>query len=280
VPEQPEPQSPAPPRIAAIVVSRNRVQLLRRCLESLEGSEARETLDVVVVDNGSSDGCAHLDEEFPNARFIRLPKNFGLTKALNIGMRAVETEYVLLLHEDTELEPGVVRLLAETLDSRSDAAAACPLLVDGEGRPAPQLGCLPPDDSYRPASPAGEPAVVDYPRGAAIMMHLFFLRAMRRIDERYGQFGSDADLAMQVRRGARKILLVPAARVRHQGREETDGLRRADAAIGRAVWIGKYQGFVSGIAARIGAVLSALFGLRLGEFGHVASGQKIDGTQG
>jgi GT2 family glycosyltransferase len=279
VPEQPEQQAPAPPRIAAIVVSRNRVELLRRCLESLERSEARETFEIVVVDNGSTDGSAHLDDEFPNTRFIRLPKNFGLTKALNIGVRAVETEYVLLLHEDTELEPAVVRLLAETLDSRTDATAACPLLIDGQGGPAPQLGNLPPDDTYRQASPGRETATIEYPRGAAIMLHLFFLRAMRQIDERYGQFGSDADLAMQVRRGSKKILLVPSARVMHHGREETDSLRQGDAAIGRAAWIGKYQGFFAGLGARFGSILSALVAFRLGEFRYVASGQKIDGTQ-
>lgn len=280
MPEQPEPQAPAPPRIAAVIVSRNRVELLRRCLAALERSAARETFEIVVVDNGSTDGSARLDDEFPQARFIRLPKNFGLTKALNIGIRAVETEYVLLLHDDVELEPESVRLLAETLDARTGATAACPLLVDAAGRPAPQLGNFPPDDEYRPATAGDEPAAVEYPRGAALLLRLFFLRAMRRIDERYGQFGSDADLAMQVRRGSRQILLVPAARARHHGREETSSLRRADFDIGRAVWTGKYRGFLAGMGARLGAALAALAGFRLGEFRYAISGQKIDGTQG
>jgi GT2 family glycosyltransferase len=279
VPEQPEQQAPAPPRIAVVIVSRNRTELLRRCLESLEQSDARQTFEIVVVDNGSRDGAASLDSDFPAARFIRLPKNFGLTKALNIGIRAVENEYVLLLHDDTELAPDVVRLLAETLDQRHDAAAVCPLLVDGEGKPAPQLGSLPPDDLYRPAAPAAEPSAVEYTRGAALMMHLFFLRAMRKIDERYGQFGSDADLAMQVRRGSKLTLLVPAARVRHLGRDQTSSMRQADFSIGRWVWIGKYQGLVSGLTARLGAVLGALLTFRLGEFRYLAAGQKIDGNQ-
>ena len=50
-----------------VVVSRNRAALLRRCLESLEKSEGRETLQIVVVDNGSSDGSAQLDADFPQA---------------------------------------------------------------------------------------------------------------------------------------------------------------------------------------------------------------------
>lgn len=278
MPDTAEPQTPAPPRTAVVIVSHDRVERLRRCLASLEAAEARETFEIVVVDNGSTDGSAHLDEEFPAARFIRLPKNFGLTKALNIGVRAVETEHVLLLHDDTEVEPAAVRLLAETLDARSDLTAACPLLVDGEGRPAAQLGSLPPDDWFRP-SEATEPAVVEYPRGAALMLRLFFLRAMRKIDERYGQFGSDADLASQVARSAKRCLIVPAARVRHYGREEHSSLRTADFYIGRAVWIGKYRGLAAGLAARLGAILGLLLRMRLGELRYVAVGQKIDGTQ-
>ena len=105
-PQQNQEQVERPPRVSVVVVSRNRAALLRRCLESLEKSEGRETIQIVVVDNGSSDGSAHLDTDFPQTQFIRLPKNFGPTKAMNIGWRAADAEYVFFLHEDTEAEPG------------------------------------------------------------------------------------------------------------------------------------------------------------------------------
>ncbi len=202
-----------------MVVSHDRVEPLRRCLASLEKSEGREKLQVIVVDNGSRDGSAQLDNEFGNVQWIRLPKNFGLTKAWNLGWRAADAAYVFFLHADTEVEPGTVARLAETLDTNEDAVAVCPLLVDAEGRPAPQLGNLPPDGTWRPAESAGTgPFEVEYPRGAAVMARVFYIKKIRQIDERYGQFGADADLAMQIRRAGRKILLVPDARVRHQPR--------------------------------------------------------------
>jgi GT2 family glycosyltransferase len=262
-----------------LVVSHSRAARLRRCLESLEQADSRDTLEIIVVDNGSTDGSAQLENDFPKSRFIRLPKNFGLTKALNIGIRAASTEYILLLHDDTEVSPDAVRLLTEVLDANAEAAAACPLLVDERGNPAPQLGTLPPEDNYRPASPGGSPEPVDYPRGAALMVRAFFLRAMRQIDERYGQFGSDADLAQQIHRGSKKILLVPAARVVHHGREGEQAIRKADFFLGRAVWIRKYQGFGPGIGARIGSTIGALLSFRFGEFRYTAAGQKVDGTQ-
>ena len=262
-----------------VVVSRNRAELLRHCLESLEKAEGRETLQIIVVDNGSTDGSAQLDGAFPQAQFIRLPKNFGLTKALNIGWRAADAQYVFFLHDDTEVEPGAVRCLAEALDSTPDAAAVCPLLVDGEGRPAPQLGSLPPDGHWRPAQPSGGPMGVEFPRGAALMIRVFVIRAIRQIDERYGQFGSDADLAAQIRNASKKILLIPQARVRHHGSEAYPPLARADFLLSRAVFLGKYQGFGAGLRARLASVFGPLLSFRFGELRYTLAGQKIDGTQ-
>jgi GT2 family glycosyltransferase len=279
-PQQKSEQEKKPPRVTVVVVSRNRVDLLRRCLESLEKSEGRETLQIVVVDNGSSDGSAQLDGAFPQGQFIRLPKNFGLTKALNLGWRAADADYVFFLHDDTEVEPATVLRLAEVLDSHPEVAAVCPLLVDGEGRPAPQLGQLPPSGEWAPAQPStDEPFAVEYPRGAALMMRVLLIKSVRQIDERYGQFGSDADLATQIGAASKKILLLPTVRVRHHGRDADTAFERADFLLGRAVFLGKYRGFGAGLRARLAAVFGPLVGFRFGELKYTLSGQKIDGTQ-
>ena len=269
-----------PLRASAVVVSHQRAAALRRCLESLEKSEGRESLQIIVVDNGSRDGSAGLDAEFPKAQFIRLPKNFGLTKAMNIGWRAADSPYVFFLHDDAEVEPQTALRLAEALDAHADAAAACPLLVDAEGRPAPQLGTLPPGAGYRPAQPVGsDPEPVEYPRGAAVMMRVFAIKAIRQIDERYGQFGADADLAAQIGRASKRILLVPAARVLHLGAGTKSDLERADALQGQAVFVDKYAGFVSGLGVRLLTGLRLLFTFQWGILRHALAGRKIDGAQ-
>lgn len=276
---EPSGQAPKPPKVSALVVSYNRKALLRRALEALERSEGRDTIEIVVVDNGSSDGSQELENEFPRARFIRIPRNFGLTKALNLGVRGSEAEYVFFLHEDTEVFPETARLLAELLDAQPDAGAVCPLLVDAADHPAPQLGHFPPDDTWRPAEPGADPTPVEYPRGAALMMRRFFFTAIRQIDERYGQFGSDADLCFQLRRAGKKILLVPQARARHQGCAEESALRKADRQQGASAWIGKYGGFWSGLRAQIGAIFSALGSLQWGVLKYLMARQKVDGSQ-
>jgi GT2 family glycosyltransferase len=277
---QADEQSKPAPRVSVVVVSHNRIDWLRRCLASLERSEGRDTYQLIVVENGSTDGSGQLESGYPNVQWIRLPKNFGLTKAWNLGWRAADAPYVFFLHDDTDVEPGAIARLADTLDANSDAVAVCPLLVDAEGRPAPQLGSLPPDGEWRPAGVAGnDPAPVDYPRGAAIMARVFYIKAIRQIDERYGQFGADADLAMQIRKASRRILLVPSARVRHEGGGAYTSLERADFLLARAVFLGKYLGFGAGLQARLAAVFGPLLSFRFGELKHTVAGQKIDGTQ-
>jgi len=276
---EPSGQAPKPPKVSALVISYNRKALLRRALEALERSEARDTIEIVVVDNGSTDGSQQIESDFPRARFIRIPRNFGLTKALNLGVRGSEAEYLFLLHEDTEVFPDTTRLLAALLDSQPDAGAVCPLLVDDGDRPAPQLGKFPPDDTWRPAEPGPDPLPVDYPRGAALMMRRHFFTAIRQIDERYGQFGSDADLCFQLRRAGKKILLLPQARARHQGRVAESALRIADRKQGATAWTGKYGGFWSGLRAQIAAVFGALGSLQLTVLKYLLAGQKVDGSQ-
>jgi N-acetylglucosaminyl-diphospho-decaprenol L-rhamnosyltransferase len=268
------------PRVTVVVVSHDRKEMLRRCLASLEKSEGREKLQIVVVENGSVDGAAQLDTEFADVQWIRLPKNFGLTKAMNLGWRAADAEYVFFLHDDTGIPPEAAMRLADLLDANTDAAAACPLLVDAEGRPAPQLGSLPLNGLWRPATVTGdEPVPVEYPRAAALMVRVFYIKATRQIDERFGQSGGDADLAAQFRRASKKILLLPTVRVFHASTGQYTPQERADALLAHAAYLGKYQGFLPGMTARMASIFGPLFSFQFGALRYTVSGQKIDGSQ-
>ena len=261
------------------MVSHNRAALLRRCLEALEHSEDRASFHVILLDNGSTDDSTALEPEFPEIRFMRLPRNFGLTKALNIGIRSAEADYLFLLHDDAAVSPGAIRDLTAALDANPDAGAVCPLLVDDDGSPAPQAGDFPPDGVYESVPAGPDPVEVDYASGAALMFRIFFFKAMRQIDERYGQFGSDAELCFQIRRSGKKILVLPGARAVHHGREWTSTVREADFLLGAALFSGKHYGFLAGLKVRLGAIGGALVHFRFGELFALISGQKLDGTQ-
>jgi N-acetylglucosaminyl-diphospho-decaprenol L-rhamnosyltransferase len=246
-----------------------------------------DTHRIIVVDNGSRDGAEALPDEFPAVRFSRLPKNFGLTKALNIGLRSVEGEYILCLHDDARITGEAVTRLADFLESRPDAGAVCPLLTDDSGNPVPQSRALPTPGNPDPALtlPAAreemrEEVVVECVSGAAIMFRSFFLRALRQVDERYGTYGSGIEICAQMRRAAKKVVILQTVTAIHEGLRSpvASGALEGDRAAGTAAFIGKHHGFISGLIYRLKTALGALFTFRFSVLAGVLSGQKIDGT--
>jgi GT2 family glycosyltransferase len=255
------------------------VDNLRKSLQTL-GDAHR----IIVVDNGSRDGAATLDDEFPAAQFSRLPKNFGLTKALNIGLRSIDGEYILCLHDDTLITGEAVTKLADYLESHPEVGAVCPLMTDDAGQPVPQSSALPtPSDPHPPLvipSGDGEELTVACVSGAAIMFRAFFLRALRHVDERYGNYGSGIELSAQMRRASKKIVILRSVTAIHEALPSPAprNLLDADRAAGTAVFIGKHHGFMSGLSYRLSTALSALFAFRFSAMAGAISGQKIDGT--
>jgi GT2 family glycosyltransferase len=168
-------------------------------------------------------------------------------------------------------------------------------LVTADGAPAPQVADLPRPGRtqvvWQPAHPEGGEQPVDYARGAALMVRKFFLTAMRQIDERYGTYGSDAELCFQALRSGKRVLIAPATRVLHNGRGDLDARTRAardaDFKLGLSVYLRKRYGILRGLLFRISTVPQAFGGVLsfrdfryyLALFGALWVGQKIDGTQ-
>ena len=278
-PQPAVPEAPQPKRVSVVIVSLQRVESLRRSLQWLG-----DTHQVIVVDNGSSDGAANLDDEFPGVQYSRLPKNFGLTKALNIGLRAIEGEYILCLHDDTRITADAVSRLADFLEAHPEAGAVCPLLTDDSGRPVPQARALPtpanPDPELVPPTAIGEEIPVDSVSGAAIMFRAFFLRALRTIDERYGTYGGTVEICAQMRRSGKKVVILRGVTAVHEGLRSPvpANILDADRAAGTAAFLGKHHGFASGLIYRLKTGLSAFFTLRFSLLAGAISGQKIDGS--
>jgi GT2 family glycosyltransferase len=236
-----------PTNISVVIVSFNRVESLRRSLAALS---AEPGLQLIVVDNGSRDGAASLSDDFPEARFSKLPRNFGLTRALNIGIRAAERDYILLLHDDVLIEPAAVLALAEVLESRSDLAAVCPNLNGPQIRQLPDPGH--PDPPLETA-PAGQDTVAPCVSGAAIMARAHFFRSMGHIDERYGNYGSAAEICQRIRTSGRQILVLGHVTASHAAEPSPmpAGTLKGDRATGIAAFIGKHYGMAAGIAYRL-----------------------------
>jgi GT2 family glycosyltransferase len=281
-------EEPLGPRVSVILVALNRIESLRRAVASLERSTERERIEILVVDLGSDDGSPQLDSEFPSIVTLRLPHNFGATKAMNIGTRTAKADLVFYLSPDVEVAPDTVQKLADKLEEDSDAAAVCPLLMDEAGKPASRVYKLPTAESFKGEMAAvaidldQESVNVEYPGRDAVLVRKQFVKGMNYFDERYGEYWADADLAMQIRRGLKKIRLYPSIRcIKHADTspKPTSGVLAADRAGGAAAFIGKYYSFMAGLGYRIGAILRALGHFDFKQLIALVSGQKVDGSQ-
>ena len=87
-------------------------------------STDRANLEILVVDKGSQDESPGLDAEFPNTTFLRLPRNFGNTKALNIATRTAVGEYIFFLSPEIEVAPDTAAALLQ-LGRGAGARAYC-----------------------------------------------------------------------------------------------------------------------------------------------------------
>jgi GT2 family glycosyltransferase len=276
-----------------LVVSYNDAGALRRCLAALEQSADREKFEIVVVDNGSQDGSEEVPAEFEKVTALRLPRNFGFVKALNIGMRTGKGEFFLFLNPRTEVAADTVSALAARLEQEPAAVAVCPALSTPGGEPAPQLFKLPRPETMGAIAAAGrfeaagETETVEFASFAALMVRSYFLKGLRYIDERYALSWADAEVAAQICRVGKKTLLAPGVRAVWHAEDDLRAsmpaaplaLLAADWALGAATFAGKHFGFAAGLKLRIGTALSALFSFQLRRFSYLVSGQRIDGTQ-
>jgi GT2 family glycosyltransferase len=280
------------PRVTALIVSRNCVPSLRRCVAALEAVVSRETLEIVVVDNGSRDGSQSIDSEFPRVNMLRLPKNFGTTKALNAGMRTARGEFMLLLPPDFEVKPDTIEMLLAGLESSADIGAVC-AYVD-RSYPMPNKESLAEFwktgefSGAKPVDPAAESVSADYVIDAPMLVRRSLLTGMNYFDDKFGEFGPDAELCYRIRSGGKKILILPAAQVVRGTIEREDGpVYSADRALGAATYLGKREGFGSALSFRLSAIFYLLGriltfqspGYDMKRLMALIGGQKIDGTQ-
>lgn len=101
-------------KVTVIIPNYNGLKFMRPCMESLRQQRCRD-FRVLVVDNGSDDGSVQWlkEQRIPT---IFLKENTGFTGAVNTGIRAAGTEFVLLLNNDTVAEPGLVGELLKTIE--------------------------------------------------------------------------------------------------------------------------------------------------------------------
>lgn len=105
--------------VSLVIPTWNGRALVERCLVSLQKDfkKTKVTPEVIVVDNGSSDGTvSYLKEKHPWVKILALPRNYGFAVAVNMGIRKAAGDIVILLNNDMVVEKGFLRTLLEPFD--------------------------------------------------------------------------------------------------------------------------------------------------------------------
>ena len=116
--------------VSICIVSWNTSSLIKQCLQSIYKFTSGISFEVVIVDNGSTDGTIEMIQtDFPQCHLIKSSENLGFTKGNNLAVKNSSGRYILYLNPDTELISNSIYMMVKFLDENSDYGAVGPRLV-------------------------------------------------------------------------------------------------------------------------------------------------------
>ncbi len=211
--------------LSIIIVSYNARADLLRCLDSLRAAPPAATHEIIVVDNGSTDGSVEAARRIDGVRVIEAGANLGFARANNIGIRESTGTALLLLNSDTVVPPGAVNHLLAELDRDASVAVVGPRLVDGNGRAELSFGrMIGPLNELRQKRLARSGAVEtltrqrqypDWVSGACLLVRRSDAEKVGGLDERFFMYTEDVDFCAAIRARGRRILFTPDVEVVH-----------------------------------------------------------------
>jgi N-acetylglucosaminyl-diphospho-decaprenol L-rhamnosyltransferase len=255
----------------AIVVSYETRDLLARCLGALR----RERVESIVVDNASRDDSAALVRvQFPEVALFALERNVGFGAACNVGARAADTPYILVLNPDTEPRAGAVEALVACCSASDTIAGATPRVVDERGRestsvlryPSRWWRGAPPTTSVRgiwPRRPTTKRGTLEgeYAIGAALLLRRDAFLQIGGFDPGFFLYYEEVDLCRRLQAAGWSIERCPEAEVVHVGGAATRtqwSIAYRQQLRGHLRYIGKHEGRRAAVTSRLvllGAVL-------------------------
>ena len=211
------------PAVSVVIPTWKRSGLLRHCLQSLR-QQTFADFGVVVVSNGAGASAEELAREF-GCTLIRLEENRGFAAAVNAGIAAARSEYVLLLNDDVELERGWLGHLVALLHERADLSFCCGKILRPDGRTLDNAGdaLAMGGSAWRLGFGRTDAAEFDVPRqllAVSATAALFRRAALEKIgefDEDFVSYLEDMDWSLRALRGGLRGFYWPQAVARHHG---------------------------------------------------------------
>ena len=255
------------PALSIILVCWNNKTYLDPCLKSLYDSGMNHSFDVVVVDNGSTDGSQQmLTAKYPEVKIIQNNENLGLGKASNQGIEATRGKYVLLLNNDTLVNEKSFDAMIDFLNQNPKTGAVGGKLLNPDGTVqacynyfpslreeflvATRLGELL-QPGYPAIMKAEETKSVDWLGSACLMLRRSALDDVGLLDEGYFIYGDEADLQYRLKKAGWEVYYLPQATTIHYGGRSMDRWRRRKMVYrGKILFYKKCYGDLKSLALR------------------------------
>ncbi len=220
------------PIVSIIIPTFNRLDMTRRCLESLAKHRSKLNVEIIVVDNASTDGTVEFlkgEAETGRLRAIVNPENRGFSKACNQGARAAVGRDLLFLNNDTEVQAGWLEPLVETLDADERVCAVGSKLLFPD-RTIQHAGVAVLDDRQLPdplvarhihyrkaeaSAEANQPQTFQVLTAACVLIRKTAFERVGGFDEEYWNGYEDVDLCFKLRQEGGLLVYQPRSVVLH-----------------------------------------------------------------
>jgi len=214
-------------KVSIIILSFNTKELLRNCLESLKSLD----MEIMVVDNGSTDGSLQLLDSlnWPNLKVIKNKKNLGYGAGNNQALSLSKGEYILLLNSDTIVKDEAPLKMAKFLESHPKVGVLGCKLLNPDGSVQPSAGPFPNlwismimlfaehwlGDLVRVSFT--QTKEVDYVMGAALMIRHEVLKKVGLMDEGIFMYMDEVERCYRLKKAGYKVVFYPGAEIIHLG---------------------------------------------------------------
>lgn len=228
------------PELSIIIVNWNTRDLTLTCLESIYRSPIGVGYEIIVIDNGSSDGSADaIANQYPEVRLVRESVNHGFAIANNIAAKVARGQYLLLLNSDTEVTEGSINRLISFAANRPSARiwGGRTIFADGTLNPMSAWGRLTlwstvcfsfgltrlfsRSSFFNPEGLGGwdraSEREVDIVSGCYFLIERAFWTELGGFDPLFFMYGEEADLCRRARAFGARPRVTPTSTIVHHG---------------------------------------------------------------
>lgn len=225
--------------VSIVIVTWNARRYVEKCLESLQCQRACPPMEIIVVDNASSDGTVEsIKKRFPCVKIVRNNCNLGFAKGNNIGIRLSQGKYLCLINPDVKVAPDCLATLLGFMEQDSSIGISGPRMLSADGRV--QRSCMRFPGAWSVFCRAGglDSLFKSTRLFSGLLMHDFRFdrvcdvevlngwfwvvrrRALEQVgllDERFFMYGEDVDWCYRFHQNGWRVVFCPTAQAVHYG---------------------------------------------------------------